>query len=480
MNRPIIETSHSSMSLIREQVPLVETDSCAINIYRCGHHFLAAPKVIAVFVILDALGVLVGSVFAYWFAQSDVRMWLMLPVFAILVLAASGGYQELLLRRPEREIAMITKSVSLAVIILPLAINHFSLSTVLASWWAAFISTCAARTMAHVYARRHSLRGGTLFIGTEQEGLEFFQSMQIQGLQFLSRSTVEALISEGTELAEGSAVQRRLAAAICENHAKLVFIATGVAAQRRTFDDIIQALKALRTPFIVHSSTVSAHVSELPRSGSVAFYSRPSAWSLKIQRTLKRSLDIGIGLIGSLATVLLTPFVGLLIKLNDPGPVFYRSAYVAQDGSTQYYLKFRSMRTDADEILRQQTALREQFAFKHKLIADPRVTRVGRILRKYSIDEFPQFFSVVTGALSFVGPRTIRQEEKCHYGKRLPELLSVKPGMTGYWQTMGRQNTTYEQRVQMDMFYVHNWSLWLDIYLMFRTVWKVLSAEGAY
>ena len=138
------------------------------------------------------------------------------------------------------------------------------------------------------------------------------------------------------------------------------------------------------------------------------------------------------------------------------------------------------MRVDADHILETDTALRARFREQHKLVDDPRVTKIGRILRKYSLDEFPQFFSVLIGDLTFVGPRTIRDQEAVRYGRRLEKLLSVKPGLTGFWQVMGRQTTTYHERVQMDMFYLDHWSIWLDLVIIAKSFWKVLKAEGAY
>lgn len=135
---------------------------------------------------------------------------------------------------------------------------------------------------------------------------------------------------------------------------------------------------------------------------------------------------------------------------------------------------------DADRILEQDAALRSRFREKQKLIDDPRVTRIGRLLRRSSLDEFPQFFSILKGDLTFVGPRTIREEEAVHYGPLLEKLLSVKAGVTGFWQVMGRQTTTYAERVQMDMFYIDKWSIWLDLVIIAKTFWKVLKAEGAY
>jgi lipopolysaccharide/colanic/teichoic acid biosynthesis glycosyltransferase len=178
--------------------------------------------------------------------------------------------------------------------------------------------------------------------------------------------------------------------------------------------------------------------------------------------------------------LLLTPIVALLLKCEDGGPVFYRREFVDCDGQVRHYLKFRTMVRDADRVLQTDSRLKQRFDAQYKLEEDPRVLRIGRILRKYSVDEFPQFFSLLTGRLAFVGPRVISQEETFRYEDCLPRLLSVKPGITGYWQVMGRQTTTYEERIQMDMFYIEHWSIWLDVIIIGKTFWKVLRAEGAY
>jgi len=187
-----------------------------------------------------------------------------------------------------------------------------------------------------------------------------------------------------------------------------------------------------------------------------------------------------VGIVGSAVTVLITPIVGLLIKLEDGGPIFHAREFVDCDGSVRHYLKFRTMVENADDLLATDPSLRRDYAAKHKLQVDPRVLRTGRFLRKFSIDEFPQFFSLVTGDLTLVGPRVISRAETHRYGDLLPKLLSVKPGITGYWQVNGRTDTTYEQRVQMDMYYVDNRSLRLDLLIIVKTFWTVFRGEGAY
>ena len=139
---------------------------------------------------------------------------------------------------------------------------------------------------------------------------------------------------------------------------------------------------------------------------------------------------------------------------------------------------------NADEILEeylyQNPDLRVEWTDNHKLKEDPRITRVGNVLRKLSLDELPQLWNIIRGEMSLVGPRPIVNEEKYRYGDIFELYTCVLPGMTGLWQVSGRNNTTYEQRVKLDSYYVKNWSIWLDIYILIKTVWVVLSRDGAY
>jgi len=247
-------------------------------------------------------------------------------------------------------------------------------------------------------------------------------------------------------------------------------------------EELLRRCKELRVNVELYSrvlSTTDLNYDRDEYAGCFRFYAQPR-WSLLLQGFLKRSLDVIIGLIGSIATVVLTPIIGLLIRLEDGGPTFYRSIYVRPDKEDGYYLKFRTMGVDADEILTQNSELRRRFEKQYKLASDPRVTRVGRFLRKYSLDEFPSFFSILRGEISLVGPRTITRAQEKRYGPLLPKLLSVKPGLTGFWQVMGRQTTSYEEKVQLDMFYIDHWSIWLDLVIIFKTFWAVVRAEGAY
>jgi exopolysaccharide biosynthesis polyprenyl glycosylphosphotransferase len=246
--------------------------------------------------------------------------------------------------------------------------------------------------------------------------------------------------------------------------------------------EIVGRCKALRVDVDVFADELSQQIAGHEfnyLTGCIRFTSGSSV-VYKIQRSAKKCIDIVFGLLGSVLALLLTPVIGLLIQLEDPGPIFYQREYVTCDGNTGHYLKFRTMVRDADQRLKTDRHLRDRFMANYKLRDDPRVLRIGRILRKYSIDEFPQFFSLLCGHLTLVGPRVIAHEEKERYGEFLPIRMAVTPGLTGYWQVMGRQTTTYEDRIQMDKYYIDHWSIWLDLLIIIKTIGRLISPEGAY
>jgi len=186
------------------------------------------------------------------------------------------------------------------------------------------------------------------------------------------------------------------------------------------------------------------------------------------------------------AFVLLSPFfviVPVLVKLTSKGPVFYRQSRLGKKGRPIRVWKFRSMYEDADErlktILESDPVRRAEWEANFKLADDPRVTPLGKFLRKTSIDEFPQLFNVFAGDMALVGPRPIVEKEVPHYGAAYDTFSSVKPGITGLWQASGRSDTDYARRVALDTHYVLNWSPWMDIWILFRTVGAVLFMRGA-
>jgi lipopolysaccharide/colanic/teichoic acid biosynthesis glycosyltransferase len=183
---------------------------------------------------------------------------------------------------------------------------------------------------------------------------------------------------------------------------------------------------------------------------------------------------------GLLLILPLLLLIAFLIRLDTPGPIVHRRGVLGRNGRSFDALKFRTMFINGEEILDQRPDLRSELERNYKLKKDPRVTRVGRILRKYSLDELPQLFNVLNQDMSLIGPRIITPDEIGKYGRWGNTLISVMPGLTGWWQVNGRSDTSYDERVSLDMAYIHNWSLWLDLKILFMTIPAVLKGDGAY
>ncbi|PLS24490.1 galactosyl transferase [Bifidobacterium imperatoris] len=199
------------------------------------------------------------------------------------------------------------------------------------------------------------------------------------------------------------------------------------------------------------------------------------------RRMMKRALDLVVSALAIVLSLIITIPVAIAIKLTDGGPVFYKQVRVGLRGKTFEMFKFRSMVTNADALkkkLAEETGQTDRFIFKMK--DDPRITKVGHFIRRFSIDELPQFLNVFMGDMSVVGPRPPLPEEYARYNKLYATRMLVKPGITGPWQVSGRSDLSAEESEALDVAYVQNWSVLGDIVLMFRTVGAVLSHKGAY
>lgn len=198
----------------------------------------------------------------------------------------------------------------------------------------------------------------------------------------------------------------------------------------------------------------------------------------------KRLIDICGALVGIAILLPLTVVVAIINFANkENGPLFYSQKRIGKNGKYFKMYKFRSMVVGADEILKklleENEDLRKEFEETRKLQDDPRITKVGRFLRKTSLDEFPQFINVLKGEMSLVGPRAVIDGEIEKFGEHKEEVLSVKPGITGYWAANGRSNTSYDERVEMETYYANNISILLDIQILLKTVISVIKKEGA-
>jgi len=218
----------------------------------------------------------------------------------------------------------------------------------------------------------------------------------------------------------------------------------------------------------------------------------PRARPSRAERCAKRAIDIALSSAGMIVLAPAFIVISMLVRLDSPGRAIYRAERVGRGGRMFKQLKFRSMRAaychgsdyggeEADaafeRLLADNSALREQHERSNKLDPDPRVTRIGRFLRVTSLDELPQLLNVLRGELSLVGPRPVTVAELARYGEDVPQLLSVRPGLTGYWQISGRSALGYDERVRLDLAYVSSWSLKLDLQIMVKTT-TLLTSRG--
>lgn len=205
---------------------------------------------------------------------------------------------------------------------------------------------------------------------------------------------------------------------------------------------------------------------------------------VKIEKILKRALDILGGIFGSLCLIPITIGIWIANKIiGDKGPVFYTQERIGQNGKIFKMYKYRSMVIDADErlekYLEENEEAREEFREYKKLKNDPRITKIGKFIRKTSLDEFPQFINVLKGEMSLVGPRPYLPREKEDINGFFNYITACKPGITGLWQTRGRSSTTFTDRLTLDMSYYYNHNLKSDIKILYKTVENVVRKEGA-
>lgn len=256
--------------------------------------------------------------------------------------------------------------------------------------------------------------------------------------------------------------------------------------QRAELSDSLQHCTAFRHVIVVPTGIAlpSLWTSSRECAGATGFYMRDNLRS-PLARALKRTIDLVGAFLGMLVASPLFLIAAIWIKLASPGPVFFGHERIGRGGRKFKAWKFRTMVPNAaqilDEYLERDPDLRQEWFRDQKLKNDPRIIPgIGHFLRKWSLDEIPQLWNIFRGDMSLVGPRPIVTSEILKYREVYALYLRVLPGLTGLWQVSGRNNTSYEQRVRLDSYYVCNWSMWLDVYILIRTIKTILCREGAY
>jgi len=413
----------------------------------------------------------------------------------ILILAVSGLYNRSNLLGGTQEYSLVFTSTTVGILVVIMAGFFGSDIAIARGWlvsaWAfAFILVSLGRFMIRrgVYSLRRSghFLAPTLIVGANDEGL-----LLADQLADRAHSGMDILGFVGSEHGAGSDSRRlppvlgdldSLDEIIRSTHCEEIVLVTS-AISRDNMVEIFKQYGLSRQVNVRLSSglyeliTTSVQVREV---ASVPLVRINKVRLTGMDKLLKVLLDYGLTIPGLILISPLMLLIALIVKLDSPGPIIYRRKVMGVNGITFDAFKFRTMRVNGDEILNASPELKAELELNHKLKVDPRVTRAGRILRKLSLDELPQLFNVLKHQMSLVGPRIISPEEMPLYQQWGTNLLTIRPGISGLWQVSGRSDVSYEERVRLDMYYIRNWTVWLDINLLVRTIPAAIKGKGAY
>jgi len=446
--------------------------------------------------LTDGLSVLLAMLLAYQLRFDQLLpaldFWLLLltvPLITALVYLPMRLYRVHQYSTAEefrRIIVSISLIISVAVMISFWSKASFSRLWILLSWGLGLLFALSSRRLWHWGVRRRRLRGQltfrTLIVGANLEAERLAATMRTKELGFLPIGFVAGSLDD-VRLDDQRVFGPvdRIRELIRETEADCLFVASSAV----TAEDVVQIMKARRLEdvevrFTANLPTMLSSRLAPQTIGGVMSLSVNVLQLTRFQAAAKRACDM---LVAGLGLLVLAPpliAVALAIKLSSPGPVIFRQERIGLRGRPFTLLKFRTMTAGADLLLDGLRDRNEADGPLFKLRDDPRVTRVGRILRRYSIDELPQLVNVLKGEMSLVGPRPPLASEVALYEEWQLDRLEVRPGITGLWQVSGRSELSFEDYVRLDLFYVENWSIAYDLFILSKTIPLLVSGRGAY
>jgi exopolysaccharide biosynthesis polyprenyl glycosylphosphotransferase len=341
------------------------------------------------------------------------------------------------------------------------------------------------RKVLHFLRRRGGDATRTIVLGSNHEARTVAKTLEREGwLGYKILGLVDDALPKGTQVEEGYEVigsTNELKDLVVAHRAGLVLVAA-TAFDATRLNRMLWELQDIDIDLQITSGTVDLMASRMTVqsvAGVPLLYVRRTGMN-RVQLTLKRSLDVFGSALGLLLLSPVLAAIALWIKKDSPGGAFFGQVRSGRDGETFKCWKFRTMVADAEARRAELEHLSEGPGLLFKLKDDPRVTKVGKTLRRYSLDELPQLYNVLKGEMSLVGPRPALPSEVEQYDDWVRNRLKVKPGMTGLWQVSGRAETSFSDYVRFDLFYIQNWSLSLDLWILWRTLRAVTEAEGAH
>jgi exopolysaccharide biosynthesis polyprenyl glycosylphosphotransferase len=364
--------------------------------------------------------------------------------------------------------------------------SSFSRGWIALSWGFMLVFTLFSRRLWHWYVRRARSRGDlrfrTLIVGTNEEAthLRDLMAMPTLGYEAIGFvATSDDVLAEAPGAVMGSVADLR--EVIRASDADCVFVASS-ALETHEMGHVAKAVRLEGVEVRVTATlpqVLSSRVTAQPIGGLMSLSLRPVRLT-GTQAAAKRVFDVAMSGFGLLLAAPLLLVIALAIRVTSPGPVLFRQRRVGQRGRPFTILKFRTMAIDAEDRLDELRVHNEADGPLFKMKHDPRVTPLGRRLRKWSLDELPQLVNVLRGEMSMVGPRPPLPEEVSAYEDWQFDRLEVQPGVTGLWQVSGRSNLSFDEYVRLDLFYIENWSLAYDLFIVAKTIPQLVTRHGAY
>lgn len=418
-----------------------------------------------------------------------------IPIW-LLIFAAFGLYNLNLLFGGLQEYSRVFNAVTMGIVAVIMLgfLRRESLSIsrgwLIISWFLALAIVIASRFVVRqvVYAlrQRGRLLSPAILVGANTEGRALAEQLQhAKSSGLFITGFVDDNLPKGTAVSNGYAVLgglEDLEALVARHKVEEVIIAP-TALSREQLLNIYRIFNPNSEIKLRLSSGLFEVLNTGLRVKELAFVPLIEVNQVRItglDAYLKLAMDYILTFGIMLVAIPLLAVLAIAVRLDSPGPIFYRRRVMGMNGIQFDAFKIRTMYINGDEILQAYPDLVAELEREHKLKHDPRITRVGAFIRKYSLDEVPQLFNVLLGQMSWVGPRMISPPEMEQYGKWGMNLLTLRPGITGLWQVSGRSDVSYEERIRLDMFYIRNWTIWLDIYLLLATIPAVIKKKGAY
>jgi exopolysaccharide biosynthesis polyprenyl glycosylphosphotransferase len=416
--------------------------------------------------------------------------------FMLVVFFAKGLYSRQNILGGTREYALIFDAVTvliLAIITFTFLVPEFTIARawLVIAWFLVFflvaLGRFLGRRVVYLLRERGYYLSSAIIVGANDEGISLASQLKhwktsgfhILGFVDNKLSTNDAVMPEITCLGN----VRQLEEIVQKLNIEEIILATSSFSTRDHMVDIFRQYGVDGSVKIRFSSGLYEIMTTGLTVTSFAYVPLVGVNPVRLtgtDRVLKALLDYCLVIPGLILASPIFLLLAIVIKLDSPGPILHRRLVMGVNGRKFNAFKFRTMQVNGDELLKQYPELLAELEETHKLKDDPRITRVGKILRKFSLDEIPQAINVLFGQMSLVGPRMISPPEMDKYERWDMNLLTVRPGITGLWQVSGRSDISYEERVRIDMQYIRNWSIWLDIQILMQTIPAVLKGRGAY